>query len=128
MNIDWDGKGLPPVGATVEVLWSSMKPSYVSCLVLAHDEGRALFRFTSGERKGEYQAESYRPIQGHPNFRRLKTVEELAAEKKAADVSAILFDAGITGSAWADDPESVVWAEALYDAGYRKFEIVEEDV
>lgn len=126
MNI-WNGTGLPPIGSTVKVLWSSMKPSYVSCIVLAHDEGRALFRFTSGERKGEYQAESHRPINGIPNFRRL-TVEELAAEKKAADVSAILFHAGITGSAWADDPESVVWAEALYDAGYRKFEIVEDEV
>jgi hypothetical protein len=118
MNIDWDGKGLPPVGTTVEVLWSSVTPSYVSCIVLAHDQGRALYRFTSGDRKGEYQAESYQTIQGSPNFRRLKTVEELAAEQRTMAIDELVKVTCINRGE----------AARIYDAGYRKFEIVEEDV
>lgn len=41
-------------------------------------------------------------------------------------IQAILKDAGVTDSAFADDPEAFEWAAALHDAGYRKVDPEDE--
>lgn len=117
----WRGPedGLPPLGVPIEMKHKAAtsewaRPDFhVETLVWVGDK-----RFvTSEERVGDLSDYLFRPI---------RTPEQIAAEERAAAVSAMLADAGVTDSAWKDDPETVVWAEALYDAGYRKFEIVDE--
>lgn len=113
----WNGEGLPPVGVVVEVLWSSISKSYVTGFILAHDEGRAVFRFTSGERKGEYQADkshfSSEPLL--PNFRPIRTAEQIAAEEREGAIRKMEQTSGShVGSAI-----TRVICERLYDAGAR---------
>lgn len=82
----WNGPedGLPPVGLEVEVLWSSACGAYVKALVVGHDREQAVFRFTSGEREGEYRAERCTTYNGGAltNFRPIRTPEQLAAEER----------------------------------------------
>ncbi len=52
----------------------------------------------------------------------LKTLQEIAAEKRQAQIDQMLTDAGIADSAFSGDPEAEAWAAALLDAGYRKVE------
>lgn len=109
----WNGPedGLPPVGLEVEVLWSSIKGDYVTGKILAHDEGRAVFRFTSGNRKGEYQSDGVffsTGVDKLPTFRPIRTAEQLAAEKREADAQAMyesLYFAEPKG-AWQSLPEN----------------------
>lgn len=82
----WNGEGLPPIGIEVEVLWSSTTGEYVTAKVTGHDEGRAVYRFTSGERKGEYQAERAPGVYDFlPNIRPIRTAEQLAAEQREVE-------------------------------------------
>lgn len=53
-------------------------------------------------------------------FRPFRTPEQIAADELQRAVQQIMVDAGITDSALKDDPEAWVWAQALYEAGYRK--------
>lgn len=113
----WNGEGLPPVGLEVEVLWSSVSKSYVTGYILAHDEGRAVFRFTSGERKGEYQADKPHFSSDYllPNFRPIRTAEQIAAEKREGAIRKMEQASGShVGSAI-----TRVICERLYDAGAR---------
>lgn len=106
----WNGEGLPPVGLDCEWYCDSQL-GWQKVVVLAYSGDSAWI-----------QPEG-RPsmIVGNPaNFRPIRTPEQIAAEERASAVSAMLADAGVTDSAWNEDPETVVWAEALYDAGYRK--------
>lgn len=122
----WRGPedGLPPVGLEVEVLWSSLKGEYVTGKVLAHDEGRAVYRFTSGERKGEYQADGCFFSMDRPPLpicRPIRTPEQIKAEqreKAVAKLAAVIRDSG-----W-KSPE--ILAAYLDSQGYCKFEIVDE--
>jgi hypothetical protein len=108
----WTGTGMPPVGTVCDTSWDSGNKVYVTCKILAHDEGRAVFRFTSGPRKGEY--ESAEPCmlgsrQDVPQFRPIRTPEQIAAEKKEADILRI----------WDLIDISKAQAKALYDSGLR---------
>lgn len=76
----WNGEGLPPVGLECETLWSSTTGEYVSVLVVGHDGDRAVVRFTSSDRKGEYDSDRQHNEYGRPIFRPLRTVEERAEE------------------------------------------------
>lgn len=108
----WNGPedGLPPVGLEVEVLWSSINEQYVTALILAHDEGRAVFRFTSGQRKGEYQAERISTYNAGAlsNFRPIRTAEQLAAETHRAKYFPQLE------ALWAADTQRTDFLEAVY--------------
>jgi hypothetical protein len=111
----WSGPqdGLPPVGLRVEVLWSSIKEEYVQALILAHDEDRAVFRFVTGGRKGEYQADESKFSSNKmlPNFRPLKTAEQLAAEQRETAIREIMDIA---------DVDCRVTAARLVDAGFKR--------
>lgn len=108
----WNGPedGLPPVGLEVEVLWNLHPREYVSCKVLAHDEGRAVFRFTSGKRKGEYQSDLLYFSAGNktPNFRPIRTAEQLAAEAHRAKYMPQLV------KLWDADTGRTEFLEAVY--------------
>lgn len=117
----WNGEGLPPVGLDVEVLWSSANNTYVTGKVLAHDEDRAVFRFTSGERKGDYQSDTCHfsvGVNQLPNFRPIRTPEQIAKAERRKDCDKM-------HGMYLDLPESNIsdFVEALYDAGYRKTDV-----
>jgi hypothetical protein len=114
-RVEWTGAGRPPVGAVCDTSWDSGNKVYVTCKILAHDEGMAVFRFTSGPRKGEY--ESAEPCmlgsrQDVPQFRPLPTPEQLAAEarEKAIEKARALFKAD-------EAYPFTVLLGMLYDAG-----------
>ena len=115
----WNGPedGLPPIGLEVEVLWSSTKREYVTGKILAHDEDRALFRFTSGDRKGEYQADKPHSQHGSdlPNFRPIRTAEQLATEEREQQIDRLLAALHSTRGSQID----YQLMAALYDAGAR---------
>ena len=111
--VEWDGTGLPPVGTMVEVHYSDQTP--YEALVVAEHLGEVVLWIGNGARTNYWRCDPawLRPI---------LTPEQRAAKERDEAVAAMLADAGVTESAWADDPEATVWAQALYDAGYRKTE------
>lgn len=120
----WNGPedGLPPVGLEVEVLWSSVANSFCTGLIVGHDADRAVFRFTTGDRKGEYQADKlyFDRHKGQMNFRPIRTPEQIKAEQREKDIVELLnVFPTLNGS-------PLAYAQAAIDAGYRKFEIVDE--
>lgn len=116
----WRGPedGLPPVGMELEVLYNSTPEIYVTCKVLAHDNDRAVYRFTGGPRKGEYQSDRqwFDADAKRVMFRHIPTAEQIAMEErdrevnKMADIAAPLVNRYFI-------------AERLYDAGYRLPEV-----
>lgn len=51
----------------------------------------------------------------------LKSLREHIKDKeREAGIAAMMVAAGVSESAFNDDPEARAWAESLYDAGYRK--------
>lgn len=122
--IAWNGEGLPPVGAVCERLWSSARNDYVQVRVLAHDKGQAIFRFISGERIDEVQADAQGvgSTGGSPIFRPVRTPEQIAAEKLKQDAIA-LFDVLNPGCKWHKASEDVQGRYiAAVEDGYRKQE------
>jgi hypothetical protein len=111
----WNGTDLPPVGTVCETAWNSHDLSYVSCKILAHDEDRAVFRFTSGKRKGEYSSETANSCNGRqgecPQFRPIRTPEQIAAEEREAAIKEI--EDMLAGYSYKK------CAEIIYEAGFR---------
>ena len=104
----WNGEGLPPVGAYVE--WFSPVYGWLGGRVVGHDGTVAVISHDDG----------YTGC--HPNgVRPIRTAGQLAAEAREREIAA-LADAiaeMLTGH-WAATAPKI--AEALYDAGYRKLE------
>lgn len=114
----WDGKGLPPVGVPIEAKHKNAqpdwaRPGFYETVIVAIGKQLVIFEAdgNGSEKVGKLSDYIFRPI---------RTTEQIAAEERAATIKTILADAGVTDSAWNDDPEAEVWAAALYDAGYRK--------
>lgn len=106
MNIDWDGKGLPKDGALVQI---KLGPSWTTVTCVATYAGQAVICWT------DYDGD---PIVSMRDVSELRPVE--TARKKILNDLVSLIEG-------ADAADKTI-AEAIYDAGYRKFEIVEEDV
>jgi hypothetical protein len=106
----WDGTGKPPAGTEVEYRFFDRSHVWNRGRVLCVGNSRVFFATASG-------IESSTPI-SRIELRPIRTKEEIAADKRALGIAAILADAGITDSAFADDPEAEAWAAALYDKGY----------
>ena len=108
----WNGEGLPPVGAVVEAVYMGSPQGVVTvryagqCMILWSDE-------RNSEQCGAAEHYLFRPI---------RTPEQLAAEAREKAIIEIMRDAGITGSAFKDDPEALEWASSLWAKGYRKQE------
>lgn len=120
-QMPWKGEGLPPVGIDAEVLFDSSPQNYVGCKILAHDEERAVYRFTTGPRKGEYGSDLVYFTSGTkiPMFRVARTPEQIAAEEKGRAVTSML---NIVTSSTLKGCGVSAQLEALYDAGLR-FEV-----
>ncbi|HCT8042339.1 TPA: hypothetical protein OT951_003678 [Pseudomonas aeruginosa] len=104
----WNGKGLPPVGLIVE--WkAALDHDWQRVTVLAYANGDAWFQPEDGP--------SF--IVGNPaNFRRIRTLEQIAAEEREKAISEML---GLYNSSYWP-MTSKQFCEILFDAGYRRQE------
>lgn len=123
LKIEWDGHGLPPAGATVGVskrdglhVGAAYRPPFMA-QVLVITRAYAILRHLGPGFSEDHECSHEL---GLLEFNRVRTPEELAAEVHAYKLTVLLVDAGITGSAWAEDPEATVWGEALLAAGWVK--------
>lgn len=111
----WTGKGLPPVGAVCEACYTS-PDEYYQAKVLAHDEGKAVYRWLDGPCAGDISESDNRilcKISGpHPKFRPIRTPEQIAEEERRNAIDDI---ANMMGRGTYDED-----AARIYDAGYRK--------
>jgi hypothetical protein len=114
----WSGEGLPPVGTVCERMWPSGFIEYAKVRIIAHDDGQAVFRFMEGLRAGRVQADGQGDGDslGNPIFRPIKTPEQIAAEDRDKAINQMEFDT--------DCLDRGAFTK-LYDAGWRKFEIVD---
>lgn len=114
MSIDWDGKGLPPIGLEIEHQCFGCA-GWTKATVIAYGAKKTFYSDGHGHEWSRLSDElKFRPI---PDIERMK-----AAQRKRA-IEQTIADLRLTnGNGW----YSI--AEDLYDRGYRKFEIVEEDV
>lgn len=111
----WDGQGLPPVGIEAEVIWDGADIAYFRAKILAHDEGRVVFRWCEGESKGQYGSYAVLNFGILPTFRPLRTPEQIAAEEREKAVGDMAMS--IQGV-----PYQYPTLYALFDAGYRRQE------
>lgn len=109
----WVGIGLPPVGTVCEVLNGMPNSEWERCTILYSGKHRVMYDSEScSERVGFIEDLIFRPI---------RTPEQIAAEELKFYTAEICELLG-----WNQDyPGSTRDAKRLYDAGYRKFEIVE---
>ena len=112
---EWDGAGLPPVGTECKFGDEMVK-------IIAHvdqENGDPDYRFLAVAQIGEKGSIIYGP---EKLFKPIRTPEQIAAEQRAKDIfeiAHILID---------NRKECTEYHQAglIYDAGYRKFEIVPE--
>jgi hypothetical protein len=109
----WTGEDMPPVGALCEIAyggsdWFPASIRYIGSvyLITGKDDGR------------DEQHYYLRDVK----FRPIRTPEQIATEEKGKTVTDMLC---IVTSSVLEGRGVSVQLEALYDAGYRKFEIVE---
>jgi hypothetical protein len=115
----WNGEGLPPVGTVCEYQCGYIEQphQHAECKVIAHfvgESGSTLAAFTYTAHDGVIQLG-----RGAQNmFRTIRTAEQIAADERTNNAIAMC-----QATQGARD-----WMEAfrmLHDAGYRKFEIVD---
>lgn len=112
---EWNGEGLPPVGTMCEYQNSLGSWFPVEITAIA----KKGICFVQTERDGENYV-----CQVSSKFRPIRTPEQIAAENRIAGIQSILDDYTYTvGPCTHKLARSQV--ERLYDAGYRKFEIVD---
>ncbi|HBP1144849.1 TPA: hypothetical protein N2D26_005265 [Pseudomonas aeruginosa] len=101
----WDGKGLPPVGISVE--WLSSAHGWLGGRVVGHDGSVAVVSHNDG----------YTGCHPH-EVRPMPTPEQIAAEQREKAINQMISDAGYV------DPKigTFVAMRNLYDAGYRRQE------
>lgn len=117
MNIDWDGNGLPSVGLEV-ITDHSGRTFKVKILAYAQKNGKTAVMVEEVE-SGYNEGCLFAWMAHMCNFRPVRTPEQIAAEKREKAIEELRANA--PGIAWKS-------AAAIYDAGYRKFEIFEENV
>ena len=104
----WNGEGLPPVGASVE--WFSPVYGWLGGRVVGHDGAVAVISHSDG----------YTGCHLH-EVRPIRTPEQLAAEARERAIRDMVF--GACGCEPDGGNTSVfILCELLYDAGYRKLE------
>lgn len=111
--VEWHN-GIPPVGTTCERRFPNVESSsWQGGIVLAHGSRKIFFR----DNCGDEWAHSIDDVE----FRPFRTPEQIAAEERQKDVMAI-GDILIANRGNANEYHQ---AGLIYDAGYRKFEIVD---
>ena len=130
MNIDWDGKGSPPVGAEIEIRINYDKaPPYVlsNLAELGIDIRKKVPKFERAI--VAYCSEKYLVTLNSDRYESLSPMtcveirpfvhpQRIAAEVRKKSIAEMVR----TGNCHPSQ------ASKLYDAGYRKFEIVGDDV
>jgi hypothetical protein len=93
----------------------------VKCTVIAHFKSKSLdlVAFTFVKPDGNTEVEQSLPGALKP----ICTPEQIAAEKRDKAIAAMEADI----AAWGLTSDYNGMCQAMYDAGYRKFEIVEEE-
>jgi hypothetical protein len=109
---DWTGEGLPPVGVVCEVDGSAGPTGWGECTIRYVSDDVIVFK------RAAYGFESFSCI-GEDSFRQIRTPEQIAAEEMSEGVQAMRQV--MAEAKCGKDAE----LEALWLAGYRKFEIVE---
>jgi len=129
---EWNGEGLPPVGTVCEWAGCTFAPEDPKEPDLhIGDQVKIIAHFKDGEL--DLAAFTFNPQIHNPDrgtawvnqgaygcFRHIRTPEQIAAEERASQIE-------LMADIFRDAPQVGVQAgmAALYDAGYRKFEIVE---
>lgn len=120
---EWNGEGLPPVGAACE--FQMALAGWVPATITAVTEKSIVFtRPLFKDRTGldyENTHEEILPHHALKRFRPIRTPEQIAAEARQKAINQICIDAGSPEMT----PGQLRVASKLYDAGYRKFEIVD---
>lgn len=99
--VEWDGVGLPPAGTVCAVLNSALRdPAWERCAILY-----------SGKHRVMYDSESCEERVAFIQDLKFRTQEQVAAEEREKVIRE-MRDIGIRAQGR--------WAEAIYDAGYRK--------
>ena len=106
--VEWDGEGLPPVGAVCEFQNSLGSWFQVEITAIA----KKGICFVQADRDGENYV-----CQVSSKFRPARTPEQIAAEEREKTAYIMMVDAGVDDNEW-----SRQLCLALYDAGYRKQE------
>jgi hypothetical protein len=107
----WTGEGLPPTGTVCERNIARQAWCSTEIVAVAREGDAVAFEDASGQKGWSSCSSSFRPI---------RTPEQIAAEEREFSIIEIERVAMSGGSA-------KTMAEAIHDAGYRKFEITNED-
>ncbi|HBO3174886.1 TPA: hypothetical protein L4S00_002661 [Pseudomonas aeruginosa] len=109
----WDGKCLPPVGTVCERrTLPGGDGRYEQVRIIAHTrKGFPVWENTDGVFAGISKFPHL--VGGRPEFRPIRTPEQIAAEERAK---------AIEGMCFAEQTLTVKQAKALFDAGYRRQE------
>lgn len=109
--VEWDGEGLPPVGTVCE--WKEKTGfSWVKATVLFITDSSVVMQREDGF---EWQMLTKRTV-----FRPIRTPEQIAAEERDKAIDNMI---GVVNAGFFDNTRAIYGA--LYDAGFRKFEIVD---
>lgn len=107
--VEWDGAGLPPVGAVVDTDHKN-KEIRVKILAYGAHHGGASCVLAADMSHGR-EGKMFGWMSDQCNFRAVRTAEQVSAEERENAIRD-MSDIGIHASGR--------WAEAIYDAGYRK--------
>lgn len=111
---EWNGEGLPPVGTVCEVDGSSGPTGWAGCTIRYVSDDVIVFK------RAAYGFESFSTI-GEYSFRPIRTPEQIAAEVRRVEIKHIQAASVVNCGPYITESA----AGAIYDAGYRKFEIVD---
>lgn len=113
----WTGTGLPPVGTVCERRFHDTEgSSWNRVTVTAHGHKKIMCLEESGDEWAHYALEV--------SFRPARTPEQIAAEQREKDIEEMLDLFKSTACKQTYDMRGGI--AALFDAGFRKFEIVPE--
>lgn len=109
---EWNGEGLPPVGAEFEGRFADYddgRSSWAWGRVLAHGQRRIFYVDRTGDEWSHAPADM--------EFRPIRTPEQIAADEREKAIEEMRRDTTVTGVARAIQYDQ---AERLYELGYRK--------
>lgn len=134
VRMPWNGEGLPPVGTVCEWAGCTFAPEDPQEPDLhIGDQVKIIAHFKDGELNlaaFTFNPQIHNPDRGtawvnqgaHGCFRPIRTPEQIAAEERESSIQQMIDDTNVLTGIMSDRR---IMAGQLYDAGYRKFEIVE---